>query len=209
MAGRTSVWIFPDQLLADHPALRLAERDRGEVRVVLVESRSWLRRLPYHRIRQTLILSAGRHYAAELADRGYEVEVVAAESSRAGLVEHLARHRPDRMVTMLAAEHAPRRWQVGAMADDLGVPVEVVPNTQFLVGRFDPIPDPEPGRRYVLEDFYHAIRRRFNLLMGPGDEPESGRWNFDLDNRRRLPRRAAIPPPGVVRARRDHPRGDR
>ena len=199
MASRIAAWILADQLIEDHPALRRAERlaggDRGAVRVVLVESRAAARRLPFHRIRQTLILAAGRHHAAELAGRGYEVEVVAVGSSRDGLIEHARRHRPDRLVTMLAAEHAPRRWQQGSMAADLGLAVEVVPNTQFLVGRFDPIPDPEPGRRYVMEDFYHAMRRRFRLLLGPGDEPAAGRWNFDLDNRRRLPRRAAIPRP--------------
>lgn len=199
MAGRVSVWILPDQLILDHPALRLAERraggGRAGVRVVLVESRSWLRRLPYHRRRQVLILSAGRHFAAELERLGFAVDLIRADSSRAGLRAHVERHRPDRLVTMLAAEHAPRRWQLGGMADDLGVLVEVAPNTQFLVGRSDPIPDPEPGRRYVLEDFYHAIRRRFRLLIGPDGEPAAGRWNFDLDNRRRLPRRAAIPRP--------------
>ncbi len=198
MAGCVAVWILPDQLLVDHPALRLAEartRDRSQIRVVLVESRSWLRRLPYHRIRQVLYLSAGRHYAQELRAIGYEVDLIAAEDSRAGLAEHLARHQPDQLITMAAADWSPRRWQVGSMASDLGVPVEVVPNNQFLVGRFDPIPQPEAGRRYVMEDFYHAMRRRFRLLVDPKGEPISGRWNFDLDNRRRLPKRAAIPQP--------------
>ena len=199
MASRVSVWILPDQLRVDHPALRLAEKDhandRDEVRVVLVESRAWMRRLPYHRIRQVLYLSAGRHFAAELEAKGYQVEIIQAETSREGLVEHVGRHRPSRLITMQAAEYGPRRWQLGAMAEDLGVPVEVLPNSQFLVERFNPIPRPEVGRLYVMEDFYHAIRRRFHLLVDSGGEPTSGRWNFDLENRRRLPKRAAIPRP--------------
>ena len=199
MSSRVSVWILPDQLLRDHPALRLAEaragHGRDDVRVVLVESGAWLRRLPFHRLRQVLYLSAGRHYAAELTALGYQVEVIPAATSRDGLRQHVARHQPTQLLTMEAAEYAPRRWQRGSMAADLGISVEVLPNTQFLVGRFNPIPAPEPGRRYVLEDFYHAIRRRFRLLIEPGGTPTTGRWNFDLDNRRRLPKRAAIPRP--------------
>ncbi len=197
MARSVSVWILPDQLRLDHPALRLAETlgpsDRDDVRVVLVESRAWMRRLPYHRIRQVLYLSAGRHFAAELEAMGYQVEMVRAETSREGLIEHVERHRPTQLVTMEAAEYSPRRWQLGAMAEDLGVPVEVLPNTQFLVGRSNPIPRPEVGRRYVMEDFYHAIRRHFGLLVGPDGEPTSGRWNFDLENRKRLPKGASVP----------------
>jgi len=199
MASRVTVWVLPDQLVPEHPALRLAAtlvaNRRDDIRVVLVESRAWLRRLPYHRIRQVLYLSAGRHYAAELVALGYQVEVISAETSRDGLAQHVEQYEPSRIFTMEAAEYAPRRWQLGTMADDLGVPVGVVPNTQFLVGRFDPIPDPEPGRRYVMEDFYHAIRRRFRLLIEPGGTPTTGRWNFDLNNRRRLPKRAAVPRP--------------
>ena len=201
MPDCVSVWILPDQLRPDHPALRraeaLADGHRDGVRVALVESRAALRRLPYHRIRQTLILSAGRHFAAELAASGYVVEVIPAESSRAGLLDHVARHRPGRLVTMAAAEYAPRRWQLGAMGSDLGVPVEVLPNAMFLVERFDPIHDADlaSGRRVVMEDFYHAIRRRFRLLLDARGEPVAGRWNFDLDNRRRLPADAAVPRP--------------
>jgi len=199
MASRVSVWILPDQLRLNHPALRLAEKDhagnRDEVRVVMVESRAWMRRLPYHRIRQVLYLSAGRHFAAELEALGYQVEIIRAETSRDGLIEHVGRYRSTRLITMMAAEHGPRRWQLGPMAGELGVPVEVLPNSQFLVERFNPIPRPEVGRLYVMEDFYHAIRRRFRLLLDPGGEPTSGRWNFDLENRRRLPKRAAIPRP--------------
>ncbi len=191
-----SVWILPDQLVTGHPALRLAEAEAGHdgVRVVLVESRSWMRRLPFHRKRQVLYRAAGRHFAAELEAQGYAVDLVRAEDSRRGLARHIARCRPSKLVTMAGAEYAPRRWQFGAMAGDLGLAVDVLPNSMFLVGRHDPVPDPEPGRRYVMEGFYRSMRRRFGLLMEPGGGPTGDRWNLDADNRRRLPRGYRPPP---------------
>jgi deoxyribodipyrimidine photolyase-related protein len=193
---RVAVWIPADQLVVVHPALRRAEEEAGRsgVRVAIVESRAAIRRLAFHRKRQVLHLSAGRHFAEELRAEGYEVDLIAARDSREGLAKHLERHRAGRLYTMAAADHLPRRWQCGPMAEQLGVEAEVLPNSMFLVGRFDPIPDPEPGRRYVMESFYRSMRRRFGLLMEPDGSPTSGRWNLDAENRKRLPRGEAIPP---------------
>jgi deoxyribodipyrimidine photolyase-related protein len=47
-----------------------------------------------------------------------------------------------------------------------------------------------------LEFFYRAMRQHHRLLM-EGDEPAGGRWNFDRDNRRRMPAQVLAPiPPG-------------
>jgi deoxyribodipyrimidine photolyase-related protein len=191
-----SVWILADQLTLDHPALLAAEAEvgRDRVRVVLVESLAAMRRLPYHRKRQVLHLSAGRHFAAELETAGYTVDLRQATDSRAGLIDHVEQHKPGRLLTMAAAEYAPRTWQNGAIGEDLGVPVDVLTNTIFLVGQFNPIPDPKPSHRYVMETFYRAMRKHFELLIEPGQEPTGGRWNLDSENRRALPKGHKPPP---------------
>ena len=48
-------------------------------------------------------------------------------------------------------------------------------------------------RRYRMEDFYREMRRETGLLMREG-EPEGGRWNFDAENRKRLPKGCQPPP---------------
>ncbi|WP_169978960.1 cryptochrome/photolyase family protein [Tautonia rosea] len=196
MVDRVSVWILGDQLMRDHPALRTAVEQGGQdrVRVVLVESQAWERRLPFHRKRQVLHRSAGRHFAEKLTEQGFEVDRIEAKTTREGLARHLKQHRSHRLLTMAAADHVPRVWQLGTMARDLGVEAEVLPNAMFLVGRYNPIPDPEPGRRYVMETFYRAMRKHFGLLIEGDGKPTSGRWNLDAENRRRLPKTITIPP---------------
>jgi deoxyribodipyrimidine photolyase-related protein len=50
-----------------------------------------------------------------------------------------------------------------------------------------------------MEFFYRDMRRRTGLLMTPDGEPEGGRWNFDAENRKRLPNGVAVPsPPGFA-----------
>jgi deoxyribodipyrimidine photolyase-related protein len=192
-----SVWILPDQLVPEHPALVRAEAEfgRDRLRVVLVESRSWMRRLPYHRKRQVLIWSAGRHYARELETRGYDVEVVAADDARSGLRQHLRRRRWSRVFTMESSEYGVRSWQGGGLARDLDRPVELMPSSLFLVDQFDPCPNPDPNRRYVMEPFYRAMRKRFELLIEPDGQPTGGAWNYDAENRKPPPRNLRPPRP--------------
>ena len=186
----TTVWIPGDQLLRDHPALAAAG-DSSRVCVLLIESAAALARRPYGKPKLALLLSAMRHYAAELRSHGYVVDYRRAPTFAAGLRAHAADHHPARLLTMAASSHAGRAFQNG-LAARLDCPVIVLPNTQFLTGRFNPVPDPQPGRRTVMETFYRAMRRHFDVLMD-GNEPVGGRWNFDADNRKPLPRNAALP----------------
>ena len=193
-----SVWILGDQLLTDHPALRAAEDEvaRDRVRVVLVESAARLRKLPYQRKKLVLLLSAMRHYADELRARGYHVDYVQAASVTAGLQQHVAAHKPARLITMAASEYAGRRFQQEKLSDRLGIPVTVAPNGQMLVEQYDPEPSPKPGKRVVMETFYRAMRRHFDVLLDGDGEPVGGQWNFDKENRKPLPKRGLdVPAP--------------
>ena len=164
---RLSVWILGDQLLAQHPALIEARQTgpRERVRVVLVESKSRTRCLPYQRKKMVLLFSAMRHYAAGLREQGYTVDYLQASSFLEGLREHVAAWQPGRLLTMAASEYQTRLFQKTRLAGSLGITVTVLPNTQFLVGQFDPYPDAEAKQRVVMEYFYRRMRRHFDLLM--------------------------------------------
>jgi deoxyribodipyrimidine photolyase-related protein len=192
---RASVWILGDQLLARHPALAAAEEavSRESLRVVLAESAARSQRLPYQHKKLVLLFSAMRHYAAELREQGYAVDYVQAPTFEDGLRQHVAAWRPGRLFVMEASEWQGRGFQQRQLAEAVGIPTTLVPNRQFLVGRFDPYPDAEPDRRVVMEHFYRKMRRRFGVLMTPDGEPMGGQWNYDAQNRKPLPRSTRPP----------------
>jgi deoxyribodipyrimidine photolyase-related protein len=197
MIRRTIVWILGDQLLGHHPALQLAEDEdgRAQVAVVLVESRRRLEKRPYQRKKLVLLLSAMRHYAAELRERGYQVQSVQAQTFERGLAQVVAEWRAERLLCLAASDRSGRRFQNGRLQRALPIPVQVLPNSQFLTATYDPYPAPEPGKRYVMEYFYRHMRRHFDVLMD-GDEPVGGRWNYDRENRLPLPK--DVDPPAVI-----------
>lgn len=195
MWHKASVWILGNQLLPQHPVLAEAEADYGRenIAVVLVESRQRLEKRPYQRKKLVLLLSAMRHYADDLRRRGYHVDRFKAASFSEGLRQHVTDWHPDQLFAMAASDYDGRRLQQERLEKLLDVPVTIRPNTQFLTGEFDPYPEPEPGKRTLMEYFYRKMRRHFNVLMA-GDDPAGGQWNYDKENRQPLPKDNQPPP---------------
>ena len=197
---RPSVWILGDQLLTDHPALS-AVKDKRDARVVIVESQERIRKQPYQRKKLILLLSAMRHFADDLRRLGYVVDYVKADTYDVGLKKHIIRNNSTEVITMAAATYEGRRFQKN-LEKVLNVPILILPNTQFLIGSYNPIPNPETGKRIVMESFYRNMRRHLGLLMDD-KEPSSGKWNYDAENRKKLPRNQKPPlpisfSPGVI-----------
>jgi deoxyribodipyrimidine photolyase-related protein len=186
MSG-TTAWVLGDQLAARNAALDGADR------VLIIESRAKLGALRFHRQKLHLVLSSMRRFAAELRERGLEVDYVQAESFRSGLARHRERHSPERVRTLEPQSRAGR-----ALAAREGV--ELVRGTLFLTHP-DQFETWANGRKLLrMEDFYRAQRRRLGVLMD-GSEPVGGRWNFDLENREPPP--ADRSPPEPFRPRED------
>ena len=192
-----SVWVLGDQLLLRHAALEEAvERvGREHVRVVFVESIERIRQLPYQKKKLVLLLSAMRHYAERLREQGYIVDYVHTDSFGEGLQQHVRRQQAQALITMAASEYDTRQWQQEELEKVVGVPVTVVRGSQFLVEQYNPIPQPQPGKRYVLENFYRSMRKHFGVLLEGDGSPVGGQWNYDKLNRESLPEKFDAPEP--------------
>ncbi len=153
--------------------------------------------VPHHPKKIALILSAMRHFAAELEAEGLRVDYVRLDDPDNGgdfgaeLRRAVARYRPRRVVICEPGEH--RVWEaMQAWSEDLGLPVEIRDDDRFFCTRRD-FADWASGRKQMrMEHFYRWMRRRSGILMD-GEAPKGGEWNFDKENRKRLPADLALP----------------
>ena len=172
--------------------------DAAQDAVLLVEVAEETTYVRHHKQKIALILSAMRHFAAGLAAEGVRVDYVPLDDpANTGaftteLARAAARHRPDRIVVTEPGEwrvlDAMRTWQ-----DRTGIPVEIRGDDRFFCSRPRFARWARGQSTYRMEFFYRQIRRETGILMD-GDAPAGGRWNFDRDNRKRLP--AALRHPG-------------
>jgi len=176
--NRPTVLVLGDQLSTEvGPLARLGPDD---CRVLMVESTNLLRRHRWHRQRAHLVVSAMRHFARELRTEGYEVDERRCSSIAAGVAEHADALDVDRVLAMAPSSHE-------GVTSLVAAGVELSADERFLTP-LDEFDAWSRGRSNLrMEDFYRWQRRRLDILMD-GDEPVSGRWNHDADNREPPPR---------------------
>ncbi|HEY8567222.1 MAG TPA: cryptochrome/photolyase family protein [Beijerinckiaceae bacterium] len=197
---RTLRFILGDQLTRSIGTL--ADLDPAQDVVLMAEVHDETTYVRHHKQKIAFVLSAMRHFADELRAEGITVDYVRlddpdnAGSFGAELKRAVARHRPDRVVVT-----EPGEWRVLAMMRDwreeLDVPLEIQDDERFLCSRAAFARWAGERKQLRMEFFYREMRRKTGFLMD-GPEPVGGRWNFDPENRKRLPARIVPPSRSVV-----------
>ncbi|MFQ3678919.1 MAG: cryptochrome/photolyase family protein [Pseudanabaenaceae cyanobacterium] len=170
--------VWPRDVLAVGPTL------------VFVEALAYAAFLPHHPIKLTYILSAQRHFALDCAAAGYNVLHWRTAGTHADGVAEILQAYPGHITYMEPSEWEPRQ-QLRALRARYPDRLTEIPNGFFLA----PKPDftAKIRRGYRLETFYREMRKRTGYLMVKG-KPAGDRWNFDSENRRKLPANLKLPP---------------
>jgi deoxyribodipyrimidine photolyase-related protein len=183
-------YVFADQLSRSLSALDGLDPARDVV--LMTEVAAEADAVPHHPKKIAFLFSAMRHFAAALERDGIRVDYVrlddpASSGSFDGeLRRAVERHGPERIVVT-----EPGEWRVAEIVrgwhEATGLPVEVRVDSRFFCSVREFAGWAEERRQLRMELFYRRMRQRTGYLMD-GDEPVGGRWNFDAENRKALPR---------------------
>ncbi|MDP9096906.1 MAG: cryptochrome/photolyase family protein [Pseudomonadota bacterium] len=191
--------ILGDQCSAGLSAL--ADLDPAHDRVLMAEVMGECTYVKHHAQKIVLVLSAMRHFAAELVERGIEVDYIRLDddgntgSLEGEMLRAVARWQPERIVLTEPGEwrllEQMRRWH-----EITGLEVDIRDDDRFLcrISEFRAWARARAGVR--MEFFYREMRKRYGLLMDDG-QPAGGQWNYDPENRKPLPKH--ITPPTAPR----------
>jgi len=176
------ILILGDQLSPDMAALQAADRARDLV--VMAEVLGEGTSVPHHPQKVALILSAMRHFAAELAVEGWTVAYTPLDdpANTQTISGELLRRAAEYGATGVLATH-PGEWRVVQDLHDLPLPVTLLPDGRFLCSHAEFADWAKDRRALRMEYFYREMRRKTGLLM-EGDKPAGGQWNYDHDNRK-------------------------
>ena len=162
----------------------------------VVEEATYVR---HHKRKIAFLFSAMRHFAEELREAGLKVRYTCLdEKGNAGRLRgEVARALDDaegqfdRLVIT-----KPGEWRLleefESWRDLFGAQIELREDDRFIASPGEFAAWAEGRRQLRMEYFYREMRRKTGLLM-EGDEPAGGQWNFDQENRKRMPK-SAVPP---------------
>ncbi|MCP9796779.1 cryptochrome/photolyase family protein [Cyanobium sp. Lug-B] len=175
-------------------------------RVLMVEDLAVASTWRYHRLRLLHTFVAMRSFRDALLERGVAVrywELPESEGvsfwQRLGAELNGGREPRGRELEgreLQVAEVADRSFEarLQRFCAEQGVRLSVLPSPAFLESVAESRSWFEGRRRPFMKTFYERQRRRLGLLLEPDGSPTGGRWSFDTENRRKLPKGYVEPP---------------
>lgn len=179
--------IFPDQLFENHPAISKTRP------IFLVEDFLYFRVQPFHKQRLVLLRAAMKNYAQFLSENGFEVHYIESEllKNREAIFSLLAKQKISKIHL---AEFADEWLKEGvkAASEKYSWSIILYPSPMFLCSNEEIDSFFKGKKKFSMAQFYAYQRKRLNILMEDGG-PVGGKFSFDTENRKRLPKGIEIP----------------
>jgi deoxyribodipyrimidine photolyase-related protein len=190
------VIILGDCLFPEHQELGLDEQSV----IFMAEDAGLCQHFKYHKHKLILFLSAMRQHASALSkDHQVVYHKLAAtnfEKSYEDKLNDLLADYPhiEKIITYeIEDQFFKDRIEQWARAKDLSI--DYRPGSKFYFNQDDFKAYLKDNKRPFLNNYYIRQRKQTGVLMTKHGEPENGQWNFDHDNRKKLPKKIAIPKP--------------
>ncbi len=161
----------------------------------------------HHQQKIVLFLAAMREFADGLRSQGREVSYHCLEpDSAATFTDRLAAFVQQRGLKQLIHFEIEDHFFASRIEDfcrDQNLSQEVLPSPMFMSSRASFTNYLESVKKPFMADFYRRQRKDFGLLLDENGGPQGGKWSFDGDNRKRLPKEVE-PPPAPRAPRTEH-----
>lgn len=180
--------IFPNQLYAEHPALT------PKCPVLLYEDPLFFGQMKFHKQKLMLHRASMKSYANLLEEKGYKVDYVEYFPTQ-GLQDILnlvvkkgvqSLHVCDPVDYLLE-----RRLKRFSSRLELNLVYHKSPG--FLLTREEFQKASGRKQKYHMANFYILQRKKFGILLEPDESPVGGKWSFDTENRKKLPKGMTLP----------------
>ncbi|WP_338767322.1 cryptochrome/photolyase family protein [Bernardetia sp. ABR2-2B] len=180
--------VFPHQLFKENPALFDKEN-----KVYLIEDDLYFGQYPFHKQKLLLHRASMHYYNGFLEKKGYTVSYL--QHSEYGKLESVFDliseneeeikeiHYTDTTDYLLE-----RRLKRFAKKFDIKLIQYETPLFLTSKSDLDEILQKTKSGSYLMASFYQKQRKRLDILMTPDGSPKGGKWSFDEENRKPLPK---------------------
>lgn len=175
--------VFPHQLFEIHPAF-------GRVECFwLIEDELYFKQLPFHRKKLAFHRASMSYYAEKLRSKGEKIKYFTHNNALLRDIFESLGKLNTREIHIVDPSDFLLEKRLRRFAKFFQISIVWYENPSFyntpsineqLLGK--------APKRYFMADFYKKQRQRLGILLLPNGEPEGGRWSFDTENRKALPK---------------------
>jgi len=179
--------VFPDQLFENHPGI-LSGRP-----ICLAEEYLFFKVQPFHKQRLVLLKAAMRAYAKSLVKNNQKVIYIPSQDlhQRGDLFDLVAKMG----VKNIHIAEFSDEWlsqDLEAAASKYGWTIHFYPSPGFICSNHEIKAFFGDKKHYSMAQFYAYQRKRLGILMD-GSVPLGGKYSFDTENRKKIPKSLFIP----------------
>ena len=181
--------ILGDQLSPNISSLKGFKKNQDEI--LMMEVFNEAEYANHHKKKLVLVFSAMRHFAKELQNRGFSVKYSKINESKEDFTKELVyqckKIHPKRVVITHPGEYRVLQ-EVKKWKRILNIPVTIIEDDRFFC-TIDEFKKWAEGRKELrMELFYQMMRKKYNILIDKNGKPKGGKWNYDIKNRKSLPK---------------------
>ena len=177
-----SVLIFPHQLFLNHPSLK---KNRP---VLLVEDPIFFSAFSFHKQKLIFHRASLKNFEGLLKKKKYKTHYI--EDKWEDKIKEMGISKL--YVTELDDHNLEKK--LFSLAKKLKIELEVAPSRGFLTDLKDFTNLFKEKKKLRFETFYIYQRKNLDILLDPNGKPIGGKWSFDTENRKKLPKSVKIPP---------------
>lgn len=180
--------IFPDQLFLNHPSITT-----GRV-IYLVEEFLFYKIQPFHKQRLVLLRAAMRRYAEVLSKNGNKViYITSKELTYRGNIFDILGKKHIKNIHLAEFADAWLSQDLALSTEKYGWNIHLYPSPGFICSNQDLQTFFMGKKHYSMAQFYSYQRKSRDILM-KDQSPVGGKYSFDTENRKKIPKDLSVPP---------------
>ena len=152
----------------------------------------------HHKLKILLFLSSMRSYADKLKENKFKLNYSKIDSTDfkkdyTKKLEKLLKTNKIKEVTSFEIEDKFFETKINNFLKKQNIQWNIIRSPMFLDSREDFKKYLSKIKKPFMAKFYKEKRERLNILLNKDGTPEGGKWSFDEDNRKKLPKNTLIP----------------
>ena len=152
----------------------------------------------HHKLKILLFLSAMRSYSDNLKKNKFKVEYTKIDSSDfkknyLDKIKKIINSKKIKEITSFEVEDKFFEKKVQSFVKKNNLVWNKIKSPMFLNSREEFNDYLSKNKRPFMATFYKSTRQKLDILMKKDGNPEGGKWSFDEDNRKKLPKNTKVP----------------
>ena len=151
----------------------------------------------HHKLKILLFLSSMRSYADNLKKNSFKLIYSRIDSADFKLdyltkIQKVVKKSKIKEISFFEIEDKPFEKKILDFVKKNKIKLNIIKTPMFLNSRDDFKKYLSKSKKPFMAVFYKETRKKMNILMN-GEDPIGGKWSFDEDNRKKLPKGTKIP----------------